>query len=61
VVSYVVTESGAVAAVKAVRGPAELRAACVAAVQSWRFKPAMLDGQPVAVRRVAQFPFRIKT
>jgi protein TonB len=61
VVSYVVTETGDVAAVSAVRGPAELRAACEAVVRTWRFKPAELDGKPVAVRRTARFPFRIKT
>ena len=61
VVKYVVTASGAVASVRAVRGPAELRATCEAVVRGWRFAPAILDGQPVAVSRIAQFPFRIKT
>jgi periplasmic protein TonB len=61
VVQYVVTESGEVKDVQAVRGPPELVAVCVAAVQSWRFMPAMKDGQPVAVHRIARFPFRIKT
>jgi len=61
VVQYIVTEKGEVKDVAAVRGPAELLAVCVAAVQSWRFMPAMKDGQPVAVHRVARFPFRIKT
>ena len=61
IVTYVVTEAGEVTAVKAVRGPPELMAVCEAAVRSWRFKPAVLDGTPVAVRRTARFPFRIKT
>jgi protein TonB len=62
VVKYVVTDSGAVTDVKAVRGPPELRAVCVAAVQAWRFKPAVDEnGKPIAVSRTAQFPFRIKT
>lgn len=61
VVKYVVTETGAVTGVQVVRGPSELHAACIAAVQSWRFKPALRDGVPIAVSRVARFPFRIKT
>ena len=61
VVKYVVTAAGTVSNVRAVRGPAELRTACEAVVRSWRFTPAVLDGQPVAVSRVAQFPFRIRT
>ena len=61
VVQYTVTETGEVEEVEAVRGPPELTAVCVAAVQSWRFSPAMKDGEPVSVRRMARFPFRIKT
>jgi len=60
-VEYVVNENGAVTNVKAVRGPPELMAVCVAAVQSWRFTPAIKDGQAVAVHRLARFPFRIRT
>jgi len=61
IVMYVVTESGDVTGVRAVRGPEELRAVCEAAVRNWRFKPAMLDGRPVSVKRTARFPFRIRT
>jgi protein TonB len=61
IVRYVIQQDGSVSNVRAVRGPAELRAVCVAAVQRWRFKPAMLDGRAVAVSRTASFPFRIKT
>jgi periplasmic protein TonB len=61
VVKYVVTETGAVTNIQVVRGPPELHAAVIAAMRSWRFRPATLDGQPVAVSRVMRFPFRIKT
>ncbi len=61
IIKYVVTVSGAVSNVRVIRGPAALRAVCVAAVRSWRFKPAQLDGRPVSVSRIARFPFRIKT
>ncbi len=62
VVRYVITEAGATAAVKAVRGPAELLAACEAAVRSWTFTPARdAAGQAVPVVKFARFPFKIKT
>ena len=61
VVRYVVSEAGEVKDVEAVRGPAELVAVCIAAVRSWRFMPAIKDGQAVAVQRLATFPFRIRT
>jgi TonB family protein len=61
VVQYTVTETGEVTDVEAVKGPPELTAVCVAAVQAWRFSPAMKDGEAVAVHRMARFPFRIKT
>ena len=61
IVKYAVGADGSVTVAKAVRGPQELRAACEAAVKSWRFKPAMLDGAAVSVWRIARFPFRIKT
>lgn len=61
IVKYAVGTDGSVTVAKAVRGPAELRAACEATVRSWRFKPAMLDGAAVSVWRIARFPFRIKT
>ena len=61
IVRYVVTEEGEVEDVVALRGPPELVAVCVAAVESWRFMPAIKDGKPVAVHRMATFPFRIRT
>jgi TonB family protein len=61
VIQYVVTETGEVKDVEAERGPPELVDVCIAAVKSWRFSPAIKDGEPVAVHRMARFPFRIKT
>jgi protein TonB len=59
-VKFVVTETGQVTDVKVLKGPPELHAVCLAAVKSWRFKPAVLDGKPVAVVQVRRFKFRIK-
>lgn len=61
VVRFVVTESGDVANVTVVRGHPLFDAAVVAAVKSWHFKPAMVDGRPVAVFQTARFPFKLKT
>lgn len=62
VVRYVVDERGNVTDVRAVKGPPELHAVCVAAVKAMRFKPALdADGKPVAVVRYFRFPFRLRT
>jgi periplasmic protein TonB len=62
IVDYVVTEKGEVTEVKPVKGPPELFAACVTAVKSWKFMPALTkDGKAIAAHRRARFPFRIKT
>jgi len=61
IVKYVVSETGVVTEAKVLKGPPELHAVCLAAVKSWRFQPALLDGKPVSVVRVQRFRFRIKT
>lgn len=62
VVRYVVNEQGEVTDVKAMKGPPELFAVCVAAVKAMRFKPALdADGKPVMVVRYMKFPFKLRT
>lgn len=62
VVRYVVDERGEVAEVRALKGPPELYAVCVAAVKAMRFKPALdADGHPVVVVRYLKFPFKLRT
>ncbi len=48
-VSITITPQGTVADARAINGPALLRQPAVNAVRSWRFKPYMLNGHPVAV------------
>ncbi|HEY0462957.1 MAG TPA: TonB family protein [Polyangiaceae bacterium] len=61
-VRYVVTESGEVKDVKAVKGPPELFAACVAAVKALRFKPAHdAQGNAISVVKYKRFHLRITT
>jgi protein TonB len=62
VIRYVVSEHGDVTEVRAMKGPPELHAVCVAAVKAMRFKPALdADGKPVMVVRYMKFPFKLRT
>jgi protein TonB len=62
VIRYVVNEQGDVTEVRAMKGPPELHAVCVAAVKAMRFKPALdADGKPVMVVRYMKFPFKLRT
>jgi hypothetical protein len=48
--------------VKAVKGPPELFAGCVASVKAMRFKPAHdAEGNPVALTKYKAFHFKIRT
>jgi periplasmic protein TonB len=61
-VRYVVTEPGDVKDVKAMKGPPELFAVCVAAVKALRFRPAHdAQGNPISVVRFKKFRMRITT
>lgn len=60
IVKYVIGEDGSVRDVKALKGPLELQQSCIDAVKQWRFRPILVDGAPVAVVRVARFPFHIR-
>lgn len=62
VIRYVVNEQGDVTDVRAVKGPPEFHAVCVAAVKAMRFSPALdPDGKPVMVVRYMKFPFKLRT
>lgn len=61
IVKYVVSETGVVSDAKVLKGPPEFHAVCLAAVKSWRFKPALSQGKPVEVYRIARFPFKLRS
>ncbi len=61
VLKVAISESGEVTAVQVLRGDEPFASAAVAAVKSWRYTPAMLDGRPVATTRIVKMPFRIRT
>jgi periplasmic protein TonB len=62
VVRYVVNEQGEVTEARAIKGPPEMFAVCVASVKSQHFSPALdADGKPVMVVRYLKFPFKLRT
>lgn len=61
IVKYIVNEAGVVSNAKVVKGPSIFHAACLSAVRGWRFRPAMFEGNPVPVVRIARFPFKLRT
>jgi protein TonB len=60
VVKFVVTETGEVTNVTVVRGHPMFDAAVLAAVRTWRYKPALAAGRPVPVTKSVRIPFTIK-
>ncbi len=43
------------------RGEEPFVTAAVAVVKTWRYRPALVDGQPTAVFRIVKVPFRIRS
>lgn len=58
-VFVVVNENGEVEAVSRTDGPAQLQAAAADAVRRWKFKPTLIDGQPVRVSGYVNFNFSL--
>ncbi|MGA3294951.1 MAG: TonB family protein [Candidatus Acidiferrales bacterium] len=58
-VNFTIDANGQVRDVKVTKGPALLESAAVEAVQEWRYKPARLDGVPVATQGNAVVVFRV--
>ena len=54
-----IDESGAVVAVPRTDGPPLLRQAAVDAARRWKFKPTVLDGQPVRIMGFINFNFTL--
>ncbi|MGH9562421.1 MAG: TonB family protein [Terracidiphilus sp.] len=59
-VAITITPQGTVADARATNGPALLRQPAVNAVRSWRFKPYMLNGHPIAVTSNVNVNFAIQ-
>ena len=60
ILKIVVTETGRVAQVDVMRGDEPFVSVAVAAVKSWRYEPARVDGQAISVFRIVKIPFKLK-
>jgi protein TonB len=57
----VVNEDGSVGDIEVKKGEEPFVSAAIAAVKTWKYTPAMLDGKPIAVYRVIKVPFKLKS
>ena len=60
ILKLVVEADGSISNVKVMRGEEPFVGAALAAVRTWRYEPALVDGQPTAVFRIVKVPFRLK-
>ncbi len=61
ILKVVVSHKGKVTKIDVMKGDEPFVAAAIAAVKQWRYKPAIVDGQPQAVFKIVKIPFRIKS
>jgi len=59
VLEATISKTGAIESVKAVSGPEMLRQAAVDAVRSWRYKPYLLDSQPIEMQTTVNVVFSL--
>ncbi|MGA9673489.1 MAG: energy transducer TonB [Terracidiphilus sp.] len=59
VIQATISRNGAIESPRAVSGPAMLRQAALDAVKTWRFRPYLLDGQPVEVDTTVNVVFNL--
>jgi periplasmic protein TonB len=59
VLKITIGKNGEVTGVKLVRGDEPFASAAIATAKSWHYRPAMLDGKPVAVSRIVNISFKI--
>jgi protein TonB len=57
VIQATITKTGTVENLRAVSGPAMLRQSALDAVKTWRYKPYLLDGEPVDVETTVSVTF----
>jgi len=59
VLEAIISEYGEVRALKVISGPAQLQQAALDAVKTWRYRPYLLNGEPVAVRTIVNIIFTL--
>jgi protein TonB len=56
----VINEDGSVGDIEVKKGEEPFVSAAIAAVKSWKYTPALLDGKPITVFRIIKVPFKLK-
>jgi protein TonB len=59
VLEATISKTGTIESVRAVSGPEMLRPAAVDAVRTWRYKPYMLDNQPIEMQTTVNVVFSL--
>lgn len=59
ILKVTILANGDVAKVEVMRGEEPFTSAAVSAVKSWKYTPAMHQGQPITVYRIIQIPFKL--
>jgi protein TonB len=59
VIQATISKNGTIENSRAISGPAMLRQAALDAVKTWRFRPYLLDGQPVEVDTTVNVVFNL--
>jgi protein TonB len=60
VLDVLVDATGKVADVKVISGPASLRQAAIDAMRQWKYQPARLNGQPIAIHTNVNINFSLR-
>jgi len=59
ILKVIIRADGAVTSVQLMRGDEPFASAALAAVKTWKYKPALYKGQPITVYRIIQIPFKL--
>ncbi len=60
ILRVVVSARGEVQRVEVLKGDEPFSTAALSAVQAWRYRPALSNGQPIAVFQTVRIPFRLR-
>ncbi|MDX2010656.1 MAG: TonB family protein [Myxococcaceae bacterium] len=60
VLRFIVETNGSVRGIERLKGDEPFVSAAIAAVKTWRYEPARVDGRPIAVYQVQRLQFRTK-
>jgi periplasmic protein TonB len=59
VLDAVISKSGSIENLRVISGPAMLRQSALDAVRQWRYRPYLLNGQPVEVETTVNVVFKL--